>query len=87
MEGAEFHVLKGAASTIRKNKPTIVFEHELGAIEQYGTSTSEIYDLLSSYGLHVSLTKDWLRDKKPLSRKDFVENVERGASSNFIAHP
>ena len=87
VEGAEIQVLKGAANTIRNHKPTIVFEHELGAIEQYGTSTYEIYELLSSYGLHVSSTKDWLRGKKPLSRKDFVDNVERGADSNFIAHP
>src|SRR5919112_692195 len=53
VEGAEFHVLKGAANTIRNNKPTIVFEHELEAAEQYGTATDEIYELLSSYGLHV----------------------------------
>jgi FkbM family methyltransferase len=87
VEGAELGVLKGAANTIRNNKPTILFEHELEAIEQYGTATDEIYDLLSSYGLHVSFMRGWLREEKPLSRKEFVENVERGANINFIAHP
>jgi FkbM family methyltransferase len=87
VEGAETLVLKGAAATIRNNKPIIVFEHELEAIQQYGIEPDEIYRLLCGYGLCVSLVKDWLQGKKPLSREDFVQNVERGDNINFIAHP
>ena len=87
VEGAELNVLKGAERTIQNNKPIIIFEHELGAVEQYGTAPSEIYGLLSDYGLSVSLLRNWLRNEKPLNRKDFVEHFERGTVINFMAYP
>ena len=87
VEGAEFNVLKGAASTIRTNKPIIIFEHELAAIEQYGHNSDEVYELLSDYGLHVSLIGDWLQNRKALDQQDFVEHVKRRTKINFIAYP
>jgi FkbM family methyltransferase len=45
VEGAEGKVFQGAAETIVRHRPVVVFEHG-GASAQYGTRSEEIYDLL-----------------------------------------
>jgi FkbM family methyltransferase len=46
VEGAEMLVLRGAEQTIRRFRPTIIFEHGVGASDRYGTRSSELYELL-----------------------------------------
>jgi len=87
VEGAELGVLKGAARTIRDNKPVIVFEHSLGAADHYGTRPDEVYEFLTGpCGLSVSLMERWLRDEGPLSQEEFVKEFERNANYYFMAH-
>jgi FkbM family methyltransferase len=46
VEGAELLVLRGARETIRRWRPTLVFEHGIGAADHYGTGPADVYDLL-----------------------------------------
>jgi FkbM family methyltransferase len=46
VEGAEMLVLRGARQTIRRCRPTIIFEHGMGASDRYGTDPSDVHDLL-----------------------------------------
>jgi hypothetical protein len=87
VEGAELQVMRGAMSTIRKYKPTIVFEHGLGAADCYGTTPEDIYDLLATQcDLRISLMTRWLSGKEPLSRKEFSEEFNSGRNYYFMAH-
>jgi FkbM family methyltransferase len=86
VEGGELQVLRGAVSTIRKNKPVIVFEHGLGAADYYGTTPEQVYDLLTECGLCLSLMKDWLKGDAPLTREGFAARFYQG-EFYFMAHP
>src|SRR4051794_17102089 len=56
VEGAELQVLEGAAETISRNKPFVVFEHGLGGSDYYGTTPTSVCDLLTQRcGLSISL--------------------------------
>lgn len=46
VEGAEMLVFRGARQTIERFRPTIIFEHGIGASERYGTGPSDVYDLI-----------------------------------------
>jgi FkbM family methyltransferase len=46
VEGAELQVFRGALETLSRYKPTIWFEHGLGAADRYGTKPSDVYALL-----------------------------------------
>lgn len=87
VEGAELQILKGAIDLIRRNKPIVVFEHQLGAADFYGTMPEEVYDLLTAQcNLRVSLMECWLRSEDPLSRKEFVNQFHQRANFMFVAH-
>lgn len=87
VEGAELQVLRGATETLRRWRPFIVFEHGLGAADCYGTTPEQVYDLLASCGLSVSLMADWLAGGRPLTREAFCEQFYQGLNFYFIAHP
>ena len=46
VEGAEMLVLRGAEATLRRFRPTIVFEHGIGASEHYGFGPVDVYGFL-----------------------------------------
>jgi FkbM family methyltransferase len=87
VEGGELGVLLGAAETLRRHKPIVVFEHGLGAADHYGSTPEEVWDLLADCGLGASLMERWLRGEGPLGRKEFVEQFCNGWNYYFIAHP
>lgn len=88
VEGAELQVLRGGVRTISRCKPTIVFEHGIGAADCYGTKPEHVYDLLcGECGLHISLLDDWLAGRRPLSRERFREQFEKGLNYYYVAHP
>ena len=81
VEGAEEGVLQGAAETLSRNRPLVVFEHGLSA-SVYGTSSASVYELLSAAGLRVFS----VRGDGPYTRDQFVEVVHSGDIWNFAAH-
>jgi len=88
VEGGELGVFRGAARTIAEYKPYIIFEHGLGAAEFYGTRPESVYDLLvGKCGLRISLLPDWLQDRPPLSREDFIRHFDQRLNFYFLAHP
>ena len=83
VESAEYSVLKGAKNTIINNKPLIIFEFSVN-VECNG---EKMYDLISSYGLKLSLMEYYLKGKKPLNKMEFIGQAEKGYNSYFIAYP
>jgi FkbM family methyltransferase len=87
VEGGEESVLRGGISAIRNHKPLILFEHERGAADEYGSGPGKMWELLvDECGLRVSLMSSWLEGAAPLSASAFTEQFERGLSSYFLAH-
>ena len=86
VEGAEDKVFLGAKDTIRRNRPTIVFEHSRGSPGFSGASSVSIHHMLvEDCQLKLFLTTDWLRGKPPLARDAFVSLAEGTDSPYFFA--
>lgn len=87
VEGGEYQVLQGARKTIQKHKPYIIFEHGLGAADQYGTKPEMLYALLvEEYDLHISTMQNWLIGKSPFSKKTFEQHFYEGKDYYFMAY-
>lgn len=86
VEGAELGVFQGAVQTIKRCKPTIIFEHGLGAADMYGTQPEMIFDLLAhECGLHIYLMKDWLHGCPSMSRAEFARQFYESINYYFVA--
>lgn len=90
VEGAQLQVLRGAAHTIKRCRPYIVFEHG----RNRASDCEAIYQLLvQECGLSISLMGDWLADRKPLMLAQFRHQVggdwyqRRVINWYFLAHP
>jgi FkbM family methyltransferase len=86
VEGAELRVLEGGLQLIRRSRPLIVFEHGLGGADYYGTKPEQMFDLLDSCGLNISLMHDYLQRAQPLSRQAFCEQYYKHLNYFFVAH-
>ena len=53
VEGAELLVMRGAAETLGRHKPFVIFEHGIGGADLYGSKPGEVFDLLSDAGLRI----------------------------------
>jgi len=86
-EGAELQVLRGAAETLKRCKPVIVFEHGLGAADFYGTEPDMVFDLLEECGLCCFTMEQWLdtNGEKNLNKKEFIDNFKSGRHYYFMA--
>jgi FkbM family methyltransferase len=87
VEGGEFLVLQGAKELIKRSKPTIIFEHGLGASDYYGTKPEDVYNLLDECGLKISLMQRWLNKKAPLTIEQFKKIFDENSDYYFIAYP
>jgi FkbM family methyltransferase len=87
VEGAEMLVLKGAEKTIQRCRPIVVFEHGLGGSDVYGTTPKQIFAFFEKCGMKISLMKNWLDKKPPLSIADFEEQFYQSKNYYFIAYP
>ena len=82
VEGAELGVLRGAAETIRRHRPVVVFEHGPGASEHYGTTPEAIHDFVcGELGLRIFD----MDATGPLSREQLAELFNTGARWNYYA--
>lgn len=82
VEGAERQVFEGAIETISRYRPTIVFEHGVGAADHYGTSPEHVYDLLVE---QARLRIFDIGGGGPYTRSDF-QAVFTEPIWNFVAH-
>jgi FkbM family methyltransferase len=88
VEGGEYGVLNGAKETIKREKPIIVFEHGLGASEYYENSPEKMWELLhSQLKMNISLMKNYLSGKQPLSREQFIDQYQKKLNYYFVAYP
>lgn len=86
VEGGEFDVFQGGVETLRRSRPVIVFECGHGGADSYGVSPSQIFDLLTDrIGLRIFLLDQWLAERGPLSRDEFIEQYDRSLNYYFVA--
>lgn len=83
VEGAELAVLRGAADTLRRHRPVVVFEHGAGAAEHYEGDSGDLHDLLAS---HAGLRIFDLAGDGPLDRATFA-GLFTAPVWNFVACP
>ena len=82
VEGGELGVLRGAAETIRRHRPVVVFEHGPGASEHYGTTPEAIHDFVcGELGMRIFD----MDATGPLSREQLAELFNTGARWNYFA--
>jgi len=75
-------VFEGGIETIRRHKPTILFEHGKGGADHYGTSPRDIYALLvEDAGLRLQTPGE----DKDLSLAELEETYERNEQWDFLA--
>lgn len=82
VEGAELGVLRGAAATLERHRPFVLFEHGVGGADLYGSAPGETFDLLASTGLRIFD----LEGDGPYTRDRF-EAVFTEPIWNFLAAP
>jgi len=87
VEGAELGVFRGAAETLRRNRPYVLFECGLGGADYFGAGPEQVFDELARAELELSLLSQWLAGRPPLTRAGFVEQFERRLNYFFLAHP
>lgn len=90
VEGAELLVLRGAAATLARCRPTVVFEHGPGAADCYGARPEEVHDLLvQQCGLAVFTMEAWLRSgaAAALDRAAFAQRFDQGLDYYYMARP
>jgi len=82
VEGAELLVMRGAAETLARHRPYVIFEHGVGGADLYGSKPTEMWDLLDGAGLRIFD----LEGDGPYSRDRF-EAVFTEPIWNFLAAP
>jgi FkbM family methyltransferase len=84
VEGAEQQVLGGALRTLRRHRPTVIFEHGVGSADVYGTSPDDIHGLLTGEGGYRIFDLD---GNGPYTLEEFKRTYYACERVNFVAHP
>ncbi len=88
VEGAEFMVMRGGVHTIRRSRPTIVFEFGQGSAEFYGTKPEYVWSFMTDeLGMRLWLMQDWLDKKSPLTEAEFMAQYNNRINYMFLAEP
>lgn len=87
VEGAELQVLKGAVNTLQRTKPTVIFEHGLGASDCYGTKPDQIFQLFSRLNYQLNTMENWLNNLPNLTLEEFEQQFYQKMNFYFIAFP
>lgn len=87
VEGAELSVIRGAAKTIKRCQPIIMFEFGLGASDVYGTAPDDIHDFFKSVRYEVYTLDAWLNAGDPLNNKKFSTIYFSKEEFYFLAAP
>jgi FkbM family methyltransferase len=84
VEGAEEQVFRGAAGTLRRYRPTVVFEHGAGSADHYGTTPARLHRLVAE---ELGYRIFGLDGDGPYGADRFAEIFARGERVNFLARP
>lgn len=88
VEGGEYDVFKGAAKTITKNMPVIIFEFGIGAADYYNVTPDMMYELLvNECKLKISTMERWLSGLNPFNKEEFKEQFYKCIDYYFMAYP
>lgn len=82
VEGAEELVLKGSRETLGRFRPTVIFEHGLGAADHYGTNSGTLWSLFHDSQMRIFD----LDGNGPYSRDEFEDAFAQNERWNFVAH-
>ena len=82
VEGAEVKAIRGAAETLARHRPVVLFEHGVGGADLYGSSSGELFDVLDGAGLRIFD----LEGNGPFTRAAFEEMFDRPVW-NWLAAP
>jgi FkbM family methyltransferase len=82
VEGAEVNVVRGAARTLERHRPFLLFEHGAGGADLYGRSSGELFDVIDGVGLRIFD----LEGSGPFSRQAFEEMFDKPVW-NWLAAP
>ena len=86
VEGGEQMVLEGARETLIRWKPTVIFEHGLGASDVYGSTPEQVFSLLESCGLRIFLLENFLSEGSALDGESFAKQFYERKNYYFVAH-
>ena len=86
VEGGEQGVLEGALETLTRWKPTVIFEHGLGASEVYGSTPEQVFNLLNSCGLRIFLLENFLNGGGALTAEEFSRQFYERRNYYFVAN-
>lgn len=87
VEGAELQVIRGAESTVRKDRPIIVFEFERSAGVHYNVDPSEAFNYICQHlGMDLYLLSDFASgERRPIIKQKFIELYESETEFYFVA--
>jgi len=86
VEGAEYKVLSGAKRILSESKPIILFEFGLGASDFYGTSSKDIFELLTNdQDRKIYTLKSFIVDGKNLNLHEFENLYSSNKEYYFVA--
>jgi len=87
VEGYELAVLRGAADTLKRYRPTLLFECTRGGLSRSGFTSTQIFDFLTQHQSYsIFLLKDFLKDNPPLDYERFNNALQYPFQAfNFIA--
>jgi len=75
VEGAELLALRGGASLLRRDHPTILFESAPDSAKAFGYDCEQLFRFLNEeVGYSIYLIRDFLRDAQPIDVSTFINS-------------
>ncbi|WP_013320848.1 FkbM family methyltransferase [Gloeothece verrucosa] len=87
VEGAEYLAFQGGIETLKRNRPTIVFESGKKSAPYYNVTPEKIFNFLKNEcELQVSTMKRWLENKHSFSKEEFCLSFNKTKDFVFMAY-
>ena len=85
VEGAELLVMKGAAQTIQRSKPILLFEFGKAGAEAYNYNDEIMFQFINeTLQYNIYTLQSWLKDKIALTQENFSDNYNNGKEFFFV---
>ena len=73
VEGAELRLLKGAATTVSRDRPKMVLSMHPASIKNFGDSSEEIWNFLKGYGYRIILEGEEMQKEVFINRSELFD--------------